>query len=93
MENFWSLFKRGLNGIYHSVKVEHLDRYVDEFTYRFNNRKLSDGERFKASVPRIAGKRLTHSDLTDKGSVAGQARWPDICHVWLGICRTANLFC
>jgi len=66
MENFWSLFKRGLNGIYHSVEVEHLDRYMDEFTYRFNSRKLSDGERFTASVPRIAGKRLTYSALISK---------------------------
>ena len=67
VENFRSLLKRGLTGIYHSVEVEHLDRYVDEFAYRFNSRKLSDGERFKASVPRIAGKRLTYAELTSKG--------------------------
>ena len=39
IENFWSLFKRGLIGSYHQVSVKHLRRYLDEFTFRFNNRK------------------------------------------------------
>jgi transposase-like protein len=64
VENFWSLLKRGLTGIYHSVEAEHLDRYLDEFSYRFNTRKLSDSERFTASVPRVSGKRLTYAALT-----------------------------
>ena len=42
MENFWSLFKRGLMGSYHKVSVKHLPRYLAEFTYRFNYRKLPD---------------------------------------------------
>ena len=67
VENFWSLFKRGLTGIYHSVEVEHLDRYIDEFTYRFNTRKLTDSQRFEASLPRVSGKRLTYVGLTAKG--------------------------
>jgi len=67
MENFWSSLKRGLTGIYHSVEAEHLDRYVDEFSYRFNTWKMSDGGRFVASVPRIAGKRLMYAELIAKG--------------------------
>lgn len=67
VENFWSLLKRGLTGIYHSVEVEHLDRYLDEFSYRYNTRKVTDAQRFRASVPRIAGKRLTYAELTAKG--------------------------
>lgn len=63
VENFWSLLKRGLSGIYHSVEVEHLDRYLDEFTYRFNTRKVTDAERFAASVSRVSGKRLTYKEL------------------------------
>jgi len=39
IENFWSLFKRGLVGSFHKVSEKHLDRYLDEFTYRFNGRK------------------------------------------------------
>jgi transposase-like protein len=67
VENFWSLLKRGLTGIYHSVEVEHLDRYLDEFTYRYNTRAATDAQRFASSVPRISGKRLTYAELTSKG--------------------------
>jgi transposase-like protein len=42
IENFWSLFKRGLVGQFHSVSVKHLRRYLDEFTFRFNNRDSAD---------------------------------------------------
>jgi hypothetical protein len=40
VENFWSLFKRGLIGSFHQVSVKHLNRYLAEFTYRFNYRDL-----------------------------------------------------
>jgi hypothetical protein len=40
MENYWSLFKRGINGTYVSVKPFHLFRYLDEQGFRFNNRKM-----------------------------------------------------
>ncbi len=38
LENVWSLFKRSIIGSYHQVSVKHLDRYLDEFEFRFNNR-------------------------------------------------------
>jgi transposase-like protein len=38
MENVWSLFKRSIIGSYHKLSVKHLDRYLDEFEFRFNNR-------------------------------------------------------
>jgi len=39
IENAWSLFKRSLIGSYHKVSAKHLDAYLDEFEWRFNNRK------------------------------------------------------
>jgi transposase-like protein len=46
MENFWSLLKRGLHGTYISVEPFHLFRYLDEQAFRFNNRHITDAERF-----------------------------------------------
>jgi transposase-like protein len=67
LENFWSLFKRGLNGTYISVEPYHLFRYVDEQAFRFNYRKdMSDADRFSLAVSQITGKRLTWNRLTGK---------------------------
>src|SRR5229473_570271 len=66
IENFWSLLKRGLKGTYVSVEPFHLFRYLDEQSFRFNNRKLRDAERFDEAVRGIIGKRLTFDELTGK---------------------------
>ena len=66
IENFWSLLKRGINGTYVSVEPFHLFRYLDEQSFRFNNRKASDAYRFDLAVSQIVGKRLTYSALTGK---------------------------
>jgi transposase-like protein len=72
LENFWSLLKRGLNGTYVAVEPFHLHRYLDEQTFRYNNRrdengrKLSDAERFTLALSQIAGKRLTFAEVTGK---------------------------
>src|SRR5579871_6747042 len=66
MENFWSLLKRSLHGTYVSVEPFHLFRYIDEQAFRFNNRKMTDAERFDAGVREIVGKRLTYAELTGK---------------------------
>jgi transposase-like protein len=59
LENFWSLLKRGLNGTYISVEPFHLFRYLDEQTFRYNNRKdLDDAGRFSLVVSQIVGKRI-----------------------------------
>jgi len=74
MENFWSLLKRGLNGTYISVEPFHLFRYLDEQTFRYNNRKdsegdkLNDAQRFDLAIRQITGKRLTWKELTGKGT-------------------------
>lgn len=47
IENFWSVLKRGLYGVYHQVSDKHLERYLDEYSARFNTRRLSSQERFE----------------------------------------------
>ncbi len=67
LENFWSLFKRGLHGTYVSVEPFHLFRYIDEQAFRFNNRKpMDDSMRFTYAMRKIVGKRLTWNELTGK---------------------------
>lgn len=46
IENFWSVLKRGIYGIYHQVSDKHVSRYLDEFAARFNTRELTAQERF-----------------------------------------------
>jgi transposase-like protein len=65
MENFWCLLKRGISGTYVSVEPFHLFRYLDEQTFRYNNRKdMNDFDRFKLAASQIIGKRLTWNDCT-----------------------------
>jgi transposase-like protein len=67
IENFWSLLKRSLAGTYVAVEPYHLDAYVDEQVFRFNNRiNIDDAGRFNKLVGQIVGKRLTYSGLTGK---------------------------
>jgi transposase-like protein len=71
IENFWSLLKRGLRGTYVAVEPFHLDAYLDEQMFRFNNRAtkgnpLDDADRFMLAVSQISGKRLTYAELTGK---------------------------
>jgi transposase-like protein len=71
IENFWSLLKRGLKGTYVSVEPFHLNRYVGEQIFRYNNRAtrdnpLNDSDRFALAVSQIVGKRLTYAELTGK---------------------------
>jgi len=67
IENFWSLLKRTVKGTYVSVDPIHLQRYVVEQVFRFNERKGSDYSRFASVLSCIVDKRLTWKDLTDHG--------------------------
>jgi transposase-like protein len=71
IENFWSLLKRGLRGTYVAVEPFHLDRYIDEQAFRFNNRAtkdnpLTDADRFALALSQVANKRLTYKELIGK---------------------------
>jgi transposase-like protein len=63
IENFWSHLKRGIDGIYHWVSVEHLQAYLDEFALRLNTRKFGTQDRFDFVLGAIAGKKLPYKGL------------------------------
>ncbi len=60
VESFFALLKRGHYGIFHSLSKQHLHRYCNEFAFRWNNRKVSDGERMIAAIMGAEGKRLMY---------------------------------
>ena len=63
VENLWSVFKRGMKGVYQHCGEAHLHRYLAEFDFRYNNRtalKVSDRERTNKIMEGIEGKRLTY---------------------------------
>lgn len=66
IENFWALLKRTIKGTYVSVEPFHMFRYLDEQSFRFNERFGNDGERFDQVVRGIMDKRLTYKVLTGK---------------------------
>ncbi|MFZ0247848.1 IS1595 family transposase [Candidatus Binatus sp.] len=66
IEGFWSQFKRTIYGTHHFVMPWQLDRYLDNATFRFNNRNIPDGERFALACAQTDGKRLTWNQLTGK---------------------------
>lgn len=71
LENFFSVFKRGLVGVYQHVEEQHLDRYLAEFDFRYNTRAklgIDDTERADLAIAGAKGKRLTYE--TTRGS------WP-----------------
>jgi ISXO2-like transposase domain len=67
IEGYFSIFKRGMKGVYQHCSEKHLHRYLAEFDFRYNNRialGVDDVERSKTALKGIVGKRLTY-------------RWPD----------------
>jgi transposase-like protein len=63
VENFFGIFKKGMIGTYHFCGEQHLQRYLDEFSFRYSNRSgvgVGDGERAALIAKRIGGKRLTY---------------------------------
>lgn len=66
IENFWSLLKRTIRGTYVAIEPFHLFRYLDEQSFRFNNRKVTDSDRFIRAAQNITDKRVTYKQLTGK---------------------------
>ncbi len=67
-ENYFSILKRGINGVYHHVSEAHLPRYLSEFDFRYNNRTghgISDSERTLRALRGAQGKRLLYREATN----------------------------
>jgi transposase-like protein len=67
IEGYWSLVKRTISGTYVSVEPFHLERYLDEYGFRYDNRKTNDGTRFLLALANVTGRRLTHKQLLANG--------------------------
>lgn len=62
VEGYFGLLKRGINGVYHHVSKEHLHRYLAEFDFRYNRRKIDDHDRTVSAILSTEGKRLMYRD-------------------------------
>jgi len=65
-EGYFSQLKRSIDGTHHHVSERHLGRYLGEFDFRYNTRKMKDGERTKQAIEQTAGRRLTYREPTEK---------------------------
>ncbi len=68
VENYWSVMKRGVYGIYHQVSYKHLQNYCNEFTFRYNTREIKDCDRFVLSLQNIE-RRLTYKGLVGNNPI------------------------
>jgi transposase-like protein len=59
-ESYFALLKRGVHGAFHHISKNHLHRYCDEFSFRWNHRKTDDGERAVVAIRGSDGKRLMY---------------------------------
>lgn len=65
IEGVFSLIQRGVMGTFHSISRKHLPNYLNEFEFRWNTRKMDDGERVAQAIKQIDGKRLEYRESVD----------------------------
>lgn len=66
VEGWFALLKRGVTGTFHHVSEQHLDRYVDEFAFRYNRRDMTDAQRAFQAIKKVGGKRLMYKKPIEK---------------------------
>lgn len=77
VENYFSIFKRGIIGIYHHVSEAHLHRYLSEFDFRYSNREgrgIDDAARAELALQGVKGKRLTYKKARSTGHAQSTAQ-------------------
>lgn len=62
VEGYFATLKRGIDSVYHHVGRQHLNPYLSEFDFRYNNRTVSDTERTEKALKSSAGKRQKYRD-------------------------------
>ncbi|HTL41432.1 MAG TPA: IS1595 family transposase [Pseudolysinimonas sp.] len=67
IESFWALLKRSIKGTYIAIAPKHLQAYLDERAFAYNNREEHDLYRFISAVRSISGRRITYQELVAKG--------------------------
>lgn len=65
IEGVFSLIRRGVMGTFHSVSRKHLPNYLNEFQFRWNTRKMDDGQRVARAIKQIDGKRLEYRESVE----------------------------
>lgn len=65
VEGVFSLIRRGVMGTFHSVSRKHLPNYLNEFSFRWNTRKMDDGQRVSRAIKAVTGKRLEYRESVD----------------------------
>ena len=76
VEGVFSLIRRGMMGTFHSVSRKHLPNYLNEFQFRWNTRKMSDGQRVAVAIKQIDGKRLEYRESVENPPYLVQSSAP-----------------
>lgn len=66
LENFWSIFKRGVVGVFHNISPQHIEKYSQEFSFRYNNKGVKNIELFKKAISNTEVERTTYRELTSE---------------------------